>query len=437
MNVEEINRYLEYVDTFGIVPGLFNMEQLIKELDNPLKSIKVIHVAGTNGKGSVSTMVAYMLTALGKRVGIYNSPALVNSYEVIRFGNCDEITCDESILAYISKEEYYRSLHKVVSVAKKLNNNKIFPTRFEIDTATAFIAIKEKKCEYAIIETGMGGREDATNVIENPVITVLTSISMDHMGYLGNSIEEIAKCKCGIIKEKSTTVVSASNKISFNGKIIRVIDEEVNNTNSKVVYSDENKLKVKEADINHIRFDYRELEDVEIYCGALCQLDNVMTAIDVMYALEHNKDIIMDADKLGKGLGAFSWKGRFQVIKTNPLVIADGAHNISAADILKETIIKVGLKGKLILLMAVYKDKDYEEILKIMSKVSGHIICTDVGNPRALPANKLADVAKDVFEKVEWENDIEKAIAYGEKLALENNKGLLCFGTLAMMRFFE
>ena len=437
MNNEEINRYLEYVDTFGIVPGLFNMNCLVNELYNPLENIKVIHVAGTNGKGSVSTMIAYMLTALGKKVGIYNSPALVNPYEVIRFGNDDGFRENRVGLSYITENDYYRSLDKVICVSKKLNEKDIYPTRFELETATAFVAIKDKECEYAIIETGMGGSEDATNVISNPVVTVLTAISMDHMSYLGNTIEEITKCKCGIIKENSEVVVSASNKVCFQGKVAVAIEEEVNAKNAKVVYSDENQLKINETDIYHIGCDYKELDDIVINCGALCQLENVMTAIDVINSLEKQGYLNIDKECLRKGLEAFAWKGRFEIVKSQPLVIADGAHNIAAANVLKDTIISAGLKDKIILLMAVYKDKDYEEILKIMSHVSTHIICTDVGNARALEAKKLAAVAKDMFEITEWEENIEKAIVYGEKQASDRNKALLCFGTLAMMKFFK
>lgn len=437
MNIKEIDKYLEYVDSFGIVPGLFNMNCLVNELGNPLEDIKIIHGAGTNGKGSVTTMIAYILTAMGKKVGIYNSPALTNPYEVIRFGNVREMCDKEPKLSNIAKEEYYQSLHKVVSVAKKLNEKNVFPTRFEIETATAFVAFKESGCEYAIIETGMGGREDATNVIGKPLLEVLTSISMDHMGYLGNSIEEIALCKCGIIKNDSTVVVSASNKEYMENRIKKVIDKEASNKKSKVIYSDNNELKVKSKSINQIVFDYRDIDDVVINSGALCQLDNVMTAIDVIKTLNNQGYITMDKDAIKKGIKAFSWKGRFEIIKSSPLIIADGAHNISAANVLKDTVISTGLQDQLILLMAVYKDKDYKEILKIMSQVSNHIICTDVGNERALKANELADAAKRDFDIVEWEENIEKAIEYGEKKASENNKGLLCFGTLAMMKFFK
>ena len=425
MNYKKIDEYLEYVDTFGIVPGLDNMNSLVEALNNPLEGIKVIHVAGTNGKGSVSTMIAHVLAKGKINVGIYNSPALVNAWEIIRFNN-------NSKLNSITKEEYYGYMETVVECAKELNSRKIYPTRFEIETMAAFVAFRDRECEIAIVETGMGGREDATNVIANPLITVLTSISMDHMAYLGNTIEEIVACKCGIFKENSTAVVANSNLVYQS-----LIDDFAKKMKCEIVYSDINKFDLISSKYDKLEFNYKDIEHLTINTGALCQIDNVMTAIDVIDVLKEKMGLEISIDDIREGLDSFMWKGRFQVVKNEPLVIVDGAHNIAAAKLLKDTVISIGLKDKLILLMAVYKDKDYEDILEIMSEVSDYIICSDVGNVRALKADSLAKSASKYYKVVEHNRDIVKAIQQGEKTAENYGKGLLCFGTLSMMKHFD
>lgn len=430
MNREEIDRYLEYTDTLGIVPGLDNMSALIELLSDPLKDIKVIHVAGTNGKGSVSNMIVNIMCAADIKVGIYNSPALINPWEVVRFGKNKE-------LREITLEEYYYCLEIVIYVAKNLNDRDIYPTRFEVETAAAFVAIQRENCEYAIIETGMGGLLDATNIIKNPCISVITSISMDHMFYLGDTIEKIAMNKCGIFKKDSTAVISASNVY-----LKDIIDDMGKIKGINVVYSDRKSLNVIDNKINRISFDYKDNKACVINTGALCQLDNVMTALDVIYVLNHQnngklcEDMITN-EHIKTGLDAFTWKGRFQVLREEPLVIADGAHNPMAAKYLLDTVVSCGMKDKIILFMAVYRDKDYKEILKIMSDASDHIICVDVGNSRALPAKELASVAKEFYEKTEWVESISDGYVYAIKNAKKEGKSLLCFGTLAMMKSLQ
>lgn len=430
MNRTDIDKYLEYTNTFGIVPGLDNMNALMELLSDPLNSIKVIHVAGTNGKGSVSTMIANILCAANLKVGIYNSPALINSWEVVRFG-------DNSEMKEITEEEYYKCLEIVINEAKKLNENNLYPTSFEIQTAAAFVAMKRKQCEYAIIETGMGGLLDATNTIKNPYITVITSISMDHMHYLGDTIEEITKNKCGIFKENSTAVVSYSNIY-----LKEIIDSMGNEKRIKIVYSNKEFLKLKERGIKMLAFDYKDNKGCVINTGALCQLDNVMTALDVIEVINnHNTGIQgnkrITKEQIKKGLAAFSWKGRFEVLCEEPLVIADGAHNPMAAKLLAKTALDCGLKNKTILFMAVYKDKNYNEILSIMSEVSDHIICTDVGNERALKADELAQIANLYYKKTEVATSVKEGYAYAKEKAKKEGKALLCFGTLAMMKSLQ
>lgn len=430
MNKVDIDKYLEYTDTLGIVPGLDNMRALIELLSDPLKGIKVIHVAGTNGKGSVSNMIAHILCLANIKVGIYNSPALINPWEVVRFG-------ENRQLREITLEEYYSCLEIVIKAAKSLNDKDIYPTRFEVETAAAFIAMEREQCEYAIIETGMGGLLDATNVIENTCVTVITSISMDHMSYLGDTIEKIAKNKCGIFKDDSIAVVSASNIY-----LKEVIDDMGNRKGIKVIYSDRDYLNVKESRIDKISFDYKDNKECVINTGALCQLDNVMTAIDVIDVInkqynENLREDIITKGHIKMGLDAFTWKGRFQVICEEPLVIADGAHNPMAAKSLLDSVVNCGLKDRIILFMAVYRDKDYKEILKIMSNASDYIICADVGNSRALPARELANVADSFYKKTEWVKSISDGYAYAVEKARKEGKALLCFGTLAMMKSLQ
>ena len=427
MNKMQMDEYLDYVNTFGIVPGLDNMRQLISELSNPLEGIKVIHVAGTNGKGSISSMLAHIIAQTGRRVGIYNSPALFNVCETIRFS-----MSEEKELKCIEENEYYRCLEAVILKAKHLNLQKTYPTKFEIETATAFVAFKEHNCEFAIIETGMGGKEDATNVIDNPIATVIASISMDHMAYLGNTIEEIAKNKCGIFKRNVPAFISASNN-----EIKETIARCAAQMECEVSFSDEKCLSIKEHTLEHVLFDYKGIGNVKINTGALYQTDNVMTVIDLILKLTDKGLINANETDIKKGIDKFVWKGRFEIIDKNPLVIADGAHNPAAARLLAQTIEGIDMKKKPILLMAVYKDKAYKEILKIMKNVSDSIICTDVGEARALKAEILFECAKEYYSKTILESNFSKALEKGKEIAMREDRALLCFGTLSMMKYID
>jgi dihydrofolate synthase/folylpolyglutamate synthase len=225
MNYNEVMDYLEEkVNPIGSILGLATMKELLKRVGNPEKNLKIIHVAGTNGKGSVSSFLAAALIKNGYRIGRYISPSVVDYREKIQVNG-----------AFIPKTKVAEYLSGLFSVAREMEEAGFHhPTTFELETAMAFLYLRDKKCDYCIIEVGMGGREDATNVIPSPELCIITSISLDHVGMIGNNLEEIAKTKAGIIKDGTTVVV-----VTHNRDIVNEMQKRVITLKQGVIVSDE------------------------------------------------------------------------------------------------------------------------------------------------------------------------------------------------------
>ncbi|MBQ2941866.1 MAG: bifunctional folylpolyglutamate synthase/dihydrofolate synthase [Clostridia bacterium] len=368
MNKNEALSFIHGTLKFGSVLGLDSIKNLMEYLGNPQKGMKFIHVAGTNGKGSVCSMLSEMLISAGYNTGLYTSPALVNFNERIRL-NGKEIS--DSDLALCTE--------KVKEACEKMEEEGLaHPTEFEIVTAIAFLYYKMKKADIVVLEVGMGGRLDATNIIENPLVTVITSISLDHTDRLGSTIAEIAGEKCGIIKKGSVTVTSAYQ----NPEALSVIEKTAENL---IVAK---KPQLKDETLSGLTFDYANMENLFLSLTGIHQLENVSIAIAVA------KVIGLFDDDIRNGLKNVTHPARMEVIRENPPVILDGAHNPSAMGHLKENVKKF-LKGhKKTLIIGMLRDKDYEECAALIGCEFDRIITVDVPGSRALPKEELAEVMK-------------------------------------------
>ena len=382
MNYSEARNYIENTGSAGIVPGTDIIRELLGRLGNPEKELNVIHVAGTNGKGSICTYLEYALLECGLKVGRYASPSVFRYLERIRLSGSD-----------ITEEEYATAVSKVRDAADGMD---IKPTGFEAETAAAFLYFMAQQADVVIVECGMGGREDATNVFTEPLATVFASVSMDHMSFLGADPREIAINKAGIMRKGCPAVISHMPAAFCNGKEYDPEDVLKNEADIRgaVCISCDDDL-VPEGFVNPL--------------PGIYQHDNLNTALHVLNTLKirlHNLfplNQITD-DILMTGIRKAQWPGRYERVKTDPLIIRDGAHNPGAARALRAAIESdpcLPENSKIHLIMGVFKDKDYEEILRIMLPLAVSFTAIDLPDrKRGLPATVLAEAASKIWNEI-------------------------------------
>lgn len=403
MNIKEILDELYNLSVFGMKLGLDNIKEIMKRLDNPQDTYKTIHVAGTNGKGSTATMLETALIEAGYKVGKYTSPHIVRFNERIVVNN-EEIT-DEDIV------KYYLSVKAVL--------DGIPATFFEVTTAMMFLYFKDKNIDYGIIEVGLGGRFDATNII-NPICSIITSISLDHINILGNSLSEIANEKAGIIKTNITTFVSDTNKDVKNA---------CENKGGVVIYPKETyKYKI---DLDKEKLQTKIFLENEEYTLSLFgefQGINFLNVYAVLKYLEINNDIIK------KAMLKVKWAGRFEITSRNPLLILDGAHNEDSAQKLLENLRCVVRKEDTSILVSILEDKDIPKILNIFNEIADKIIFTSLTEfHRGLSAEELHNKAiqNNILNSLYFE-DIQKAYEEARK-----SKNLVVAGSFYLLCKFK
>lgn len=415
MNYEEARVYLDDAAKYGSVLGLDSITALLAGLDNPQRELKFVHIAGTNGKGSVQAYLAAVLKEAGYRVGRYISPTL--------FCYRERIQVDE---AYIDRDSLARYVTRIAEVIRSLTARGIsHPTVFEIETALSFLYFREQRCDLVLLEVGMGGREDATNVVDTTVLEVITSISMDHMGFLGSTLAEIAWQKAGIIKP-GTLVVSAAQQ----PEAMEVIRAESEKTGSALRTVDPARLGRIRYGIERQLFDYGAMRDIEISLAGCYQIDNAALAVEAVEALRELGYRISE-EQLRNGLKTAGWKGRFSVIGREPLFIMDGAHNRDGADRLVQSIRQYFPGKKLYFIMGVFKDKEYDLIARMTAPLARHIVTIQTpDNPRALESTLLAETVARYNKNVEAAASIPQAVERCMALA-DKDDVILAFGSLS------
>ena len=408
MTYKEAIEYIHSTLKFGSKLGLDNIRYLLNLLGNPHEKLKIIHIAGTNGKGSTSAMIANTLQGHGYKTGLYTSPYVEVFNERIRIN--DEYISDEDIAQLTSELKTH--------IKTMIDNGRNHPTEFEIITAMAFAYFERQKCDFVVLEVGMGGRLDATNAVENPLLSVITAIDFDHTEYLGDTILKIAFEKCGIIK-KNSCVVTYSNQLPDAFDIIKKTCAE---KNSKLIVANEPENIVSTLHGN--TFDIKGHTYKTNLIG-MYQAYNASTAITALNMLNEYGYTNLSQRDIENGIMSTRWKGRFEIVRSNPLTILDGGHNLNGVTALVQSLKKIINNEKLIIVVGMLKDKQYPECIEKLSEIAEEFICTDVPSPRYESAYELQKHAAKYCNKVTVEPDCRKAV----DVALEKAKGqgrMLC-----------
>lgn len=381
MDYQESVDYLESFWKFGIKLGLERITRLLSLLDDPHKKFKAVHVAGTNGKGSVCAMTESILRSAGYRTGMYTSPHLLEYTERIKIDGRD-----------ISKEKFAALVDEVRKAVDEKYGGLEKPTEFELLTAAAFRCFAGEKVDIAVIEAGLGGRLDSTNVID-PLVSVITNVSRDHMQVLGDDVKSIAAEKAGIIKNGIPVITAAE------GEALDVILSACRGSGSAVDVISE---KVS-----------AEIDDGRISLKGKFQKQNAAVAVAAVRRL---RDSGFDTEEchVSEGLKNARWPGRFQVMKDAPLIIFDGAHNTAGAAALAAEIKGMSGRGRLFLVIGILKDKEYGEIIRALAGDADIVLAARIGNPRSCDPVSIAEEARKYCKDVRKYESVADAFKAAE-----------------------
>lgn len=414
MNYEEAINYIRNTHKFGTKLGLERIKNLMELLNNPHKKLNYIHIAGTNGKGSTASFIFNMLKQEGYKVGLFTSPYIQRFNERIKV-NDEEITNDEiaryltTIREKIETSDYKESEH---------------PTEFEILTAMSFMHYLEKECDIVVLEVGIGGSIDSTNIIESSIVSVITTISYDHMDLLGNTLEEIAEKKAGIIKYGGKVAVYPQRK-----EVMEVIKKVCKEKQAMLFEVSAKDVVEKYSTLEAQCFDYKELKNLKISMLGKHQILNSALAVETIKILDKTKFKVSE-DNIRKGLLYAKWPGRLEVVSKDPIFVIDGAHNIQGTDNLLKNLKHIFKNKKFIFLVGVLKDKEYESmLLKFIDMAEQFITVTPNLTPRGLDAKELANFLSKYHDNVKAAKDVQEGI----KIAMEDtlpNKTICAFGSL-------
>lgn len=402
---------IESFNRFGSVLGLERITELLKRLGNPEKNLKFIHIAGTNGKGSVSRFIYSALCANGYSTGIYTSPFLTVFNERIEVNG-----------EYISDDELEKITEEVLEKVNEMVADGVdSPTEFEVITAIAFIYFAEKKCDYVVLEVGLGGRGDSTNVIENPLVSIITSISYDHMDRLGSTLEEIAAEKAGIIKSGTPVVSNVRIDSEEAFEAAKVIAKTAYERGSVLYDASRIKYGVTQNDVTGTTFTAvigeTSYEDVRITMLGEHQVQNAVTALTALEVMRKKGDIRVERSKLYKGLEEAKNIGRLEIIggedaAEEVTTVLDGAHNEAGAKALANAMKKYFPNKRVLMVTGMLKDKDTTKLLDYFCDIADEFIATEPESERKLEAAALAELIKERSKNCEIIADAAKATQY-------------------------
>jgi dihydrofolate synthase/folylpolyglutamate synthase len=382
---------------FGIKLELDTIRHLLAGLGNPQQAYQCIHIAGTNGKGSVAAMLATILLQAGYTVGRYTSPHLERFNERICINN--QPIDDRTVLA----------LYDAVT---SLNPPERQPTFFEFTTAMALSAFKQKKVDWAVIETGMGGRMDATNVLE-PAITVITNISLEHKAYLGDTIAAIAGEKAGIIKAKTPLVTAVQQKSA------RTVVLDTAAQRGAPAFLKGRDFRVRATENNH--FSYYGLKhrwrDLSTSLHGAHQIDNASLALATCELLRDSGQATLDENHIRSGLKQTEWPGRLEVVADKPTIILDGAHNLMAVRVLANHLIRNYKNRTVTLVLGILEDKPFTAMLKLLAPACSRMIITQPVIERAIPVSVLEKEARNYLTEVYTKPSVELALRQARELS--------------------
>ena len=416
MTYEEALEYIESLQGYGIVPGLENITNLCKKLGNPQKDLKFVHIAGTNGKGSTLAFVSTILKEAGYRVGRYISPTIREYRERIQING-----------RMITKKDLCRLTGIVKEACEALvKEGKSHPTPFEVETALGFLYFQEKSCDIVVLETGMGGAEDATNLIQNTLVAVITPVSMDHMRILGKTLTEIANQKAGIIKQ-GCRVISALQQ----EEVSAVIQSKCEEIGVPLVIADGNKVTKVKSTLEKQKFSYGEYKDAEISLIGRYQIQNAVLAIEAVEALRQC-GYPVGKKAVYTGLRNTIWRGRFELLCKKPLFLADGAHNRDGAKRLSESIEFYFTNKRILYIMGMLRDKEQDEIIARTVPYAAQILTVPTKGARGTSSYELALKVSNYHSNVTALDSVQEAVELSFLLA-DKDTVIIAFGSLSYL----
>ena len=412
MNIDEAIAYIHSVNWTFCKPGLDRIRTLCEALGNPQDKLTFIHVAGTNGKGSFCAMTESILRAAGYRTGLFTSPYITCFGERIRVDGQN-----------ISDDELIALVEEVRPHADAMQDK---PTEFELITALAFLYFSRQKCEVVVLECGLGGRLDATNIIKRPLLTVITGIAKDHTAILGDTVEQIAHEKAGILKAGTPLVWCGKDAAAE--EVIRARAEELG---IRMLRVDHDLLSVRSMTIDGTDFDYGDHKDLHIPLLGSYQPHNAANALAAIDLLRR-MDVLIDEEAVVQGLSSVAWPARFEIIRRDPLVIFDGGHNPEGVDCAVESIRAYFGENKVGIVTGVMADKDYTYMASRIAGVAQTVFCLTPDNPRALPAPDYATVFADLGIPATAHATVEGAVRAAIETARQTGSPVVALGSLYM-----
>lgn len=417
MTYEEARAFIDDTGRYGAVLGLGSVTELMKRLGNPQDDLRFVHIAGTNGKGSVLAYISTILKEAGYRVGRYISPTIFDYRERIQVNE-----------EYISREGVARLAGRIQEACCRMTEEGFsHPTTFEVETAMAFLWFREMHCDVVVLECGMGGLTDATNVVKTTLVSVFSEIGLDHMGFLGNTIEEIAQVKAGIIKPGAAAVSAVQRP-----EARKVLENVCREKGAEFQELRKEELQDIKYGFENQSFTYKGIKNLKPGLLGSWQIDNAALAVEAVTALG-SCGFTVTEEQIRKGLAETVWPGRFTVVDRHPLFIVDGAHNRDAADRLYETLDLYFSGKRKIFIAGVLADKEYDYVMSRLTPLAARVITVMTpDNPRALPAERLAEEVRRYNPNVEAAGDlcdaVRRARAYAGKEDL-----ILAFGSLSYL----
>lgn len=410
MTYDEALEYIHSISWTFCKPGLERIEELCSRLGDPQKKLRFVHVAGTNGKGSFCSMLSSVLRKSGLKVGLYTSP-------YIRFFN--ERMCVDG--EPISNEELAELCEYIKSISDSMTDK---PTEFELITAIAFEYFYRHSCDVVVLEAGMGGRLDSTNIIRNPYLSVITGIALDHTAFLGDTVEKIAKEKAGIIKDGAPVLFGGDDESAAS-----VIEATARDRGSDFYRTRYTELTNIRPSLDRTLFDFGNDKDIVIKLLGMYQPRNAANVIEAVRILRKRGLNISDS-ALRDGLADATWQGRFEIISKDPLMIFDGAHNPQGIRSAVESIKTYFGDKKVYLLTGVLRDKDYTAIAKDLSEVAQKAFTLTPDSPRALSSSEYAETLRGAGIEATAYDSLSDALSAARNAAKRDNVPLICLGSL-------
>ena len=392
MDITQALSFIHKTVWLGSKPGLSRTEHLLSFLGNPHKKLKFVHVAGTNGKGSTSACIASVLRKAGYKTGLYTSP-YINVFN-------ERMQIDGEM---ISDDELCELCEYIKPFSDSMTDDP--PTEFELITALAMEYFHKNACDIVVLEVGMGGELDSTNVIDSPECAVITAIDLDHTSFLGSTVEEVASAKAGIIKNGTSVALYDCQR-----SIYDVFADKCKQVGAKLTEAGFDKIENESHSLRYIKFDYGKYKNLSLSLIGSYQPKNASVAITAIELLREKGYGISD-ENIYDGLKEVSWPGRFEILGENPVFVLDGAHNPHGMTATAKSLSNHFGEKKIHFVVGAMADKDVKGMMGMLLPLAESFIAVKPDNPRAMEAEELAKLLRELGARAESCDSIGKAVA--------------------------